>query len=172
VLPLFLLSGVHVMSDIPAELAIAQQTLAPMVSLRRTSHLGSHPGLARLVAERMAAIPVETWVLLAHGSRRPGANEAIAAFAHRLGATAAYWAAGSTLEEALRTLKSLGIKTVGIFPHFLFAGGITEAIAQTVNRLALQFPTMSLHLSTPLDVSPDLADLLVDLARQAMENEP
>jgi len=171
VLPLFLLSGVHVMIDIPTELALAQQALGETVSIRLVSHLGSHPGLARLVIERMAIAPVEAWVLLAHGSRRPGANEAIATFADHLGAIAAYWAVAPTLEERLQELQALGIRTVNIFPYFLFAGGITEAIAQLVDRLAPEFPALKLHLTTPLAVSPELADLLVDLTRQGIRDE-
>ncbi len=164
VLPLFLLPGVHVMEDIPAEVALAQQLLGESVSLEITPHLGSHPGFYRLIAERMSPLPVEAWILLAHGSRRPTANHPIEALAERLGAITAYWSMRPDLESRLQELNDLGLKKIAILPYFLFSGTITDAIAQTVDRLSHQFPTLDLHLVPPLEAHPELADLLVDLA--------
>lgn len=163
-LPLFLLPGVHVMEDIPREIAQAQDAVGATVEIMPRPHLGSHPGLQRLVTERMAALPVEAWILLAHGSRRPNANCPIDRLADRLGAIPAYWSVAPSLESRLQELAQLGLKKIAILPYFLFAGGITDAIAQTVATLTLQFPTLDLQLMPPLEASPGLADLLVDLA--------
>lgn len=170
ILPLFLLQGVHVMEDIPQEVALAQQALGTSVRLGITSHLGSRLRLQRLITERMAAFPAEAWILLAHGSRRPGANQAVEGLAERLGAIPAYWSVPPDLESRLVELVNSGTKRVAIFPYFLFSGSVTDAIAQLVARLAAQFPTLDLHLIPPLDATPELADLLVDLVEEKLKN--
>ncbi len=165
VLPLFLLSGVHVMEDIPQQIALAQAALGSTVAIETRPAIGSHPKLSRLVTECMAAQPVEAWILLSHGSRRPGANQPMDAMAERLGAIAAYWSVPPNLESRLQELIPLGIRSVGILPYFLFPGATTDAIAQTVAALSQQFPTLQLHLAPPLSASSELTDLLVDLAQ-------
>jgi sirohydrochlorin ferrochelatase len=165
ILPLFLLPGVHVMEDIPAEIALAQQALGDAIELELRPAIGAHPGLHRLVTECMSAQPVEAWILLSHGSRRPQGNEPVEALAERLGILTAYWSVPPSLESRLQELSQLGLRHIGILPYFLFAGGITDAIAQTVETLTQQFPTLNLHLAHPLSASSALTDLLVDLAQ-------
>ncbi|PSB28140.1 sirohydrochlorin chelatase [Stenomitos frigidus] len=164
-LPLFLLPGVHVMEDIPQEIALAQQALGDAIEIELRPAIGSHPGLHRLVTECMAAQPVEAWILLSHGSRRANGNQPVEALAERLGALTAYWSVAPSLELRLQELSQLGMRNVGILPYFLFAGGITDAIAQTVETLSQQFPTLKLHLAPTLAASSELTDLLVDLAQ-------
>jgi sirohydrochlorin ferrochelatase len=163
VLPVFLLQGVHVMEDIPAELDLAQQAIGPNGQITLTSHLGSHPGLRRILTEQMATIPVEAWVLVAHGSRRPGANASLEALAEALGAVVAYWSMPPNLESCLKDLMAQGFTRIGIAPFFLFPGGITDAIAQTIHQLSLQSPATRLTLLNPLGTYPGLADLLLEL---------
>lgn len=165
VLPLFLLPGVHVMDDIPQEIALAQQALGDAIEIELRPAIGSHAGLHRLVTECMAAQPVEAWILLSHGSRRANGNQPVEDLAERLGAVTAYWSVAPSLESRLQELSQLGIHNVGILPYFLFAGGITDAIAQTVETLSQQFPTLKLHLSPPLATRSELTDLLIDLAQ-------
>jgi len=55
VVPLFLLLGVHVIEDIPTEVAIAQQALGQEVKIDLRPYLGTHPGLSCLLANQMAA---------------------------------------------------------------------------------------------------------------------
>jgi sirohydrochlorin ferrochelatase len=111
----------------------------------------------------MAGQPMEAWVLLAHGSHRAAANQEIEALADRLGAIPAFWAVSPDLETRLQELADLGIRRVGIFPYFLFAGGTTDAISQRVAGLAQRFP--SLKLESPLAADPDIADFLVELTQ-------
>ena len=165
VLPLFLLPGVHVMEDIPQEIALAQQALGDAIAIEVRPAIGSHSALHRLVTECMAMQPVETWILLSHGSRRPGGNQPVEELSERLGAMTAYWSVLPSLESRLQELSQLGIRQIGILPYFLFAGGITDAIAQAVETLSLQFPTLKLHLTEPLAARSELTDLLVDLAQ-------
>ena len=170
ILPLFLLPGVHVMDDIPQEIALAQEALGDAIELDLRPAIGSHPGLHRLVTECMATQPVEAWILLAHGSRRSNGNQPVEDLAERLGTLTAYWSVSPSLESRLQELSQLGIRQIGILPYFLFAGGITDAIAQTVETLSQQFPTLKLHLVPPL-AATELTDLLVDLAQDEAEGK-
>lgn len=166
ILPVFLMRGVHVMEDIPAELSLVQPLLEPSVQMTLTPHLGSHPGLRRIITEQMATVPAQVWVLLAHGSRRPGANQHLETLAEALGAVVAYWSMPPDLESCLTDLVSQGFTHIGIAPFFLFPGAITDAIAATIRRLALQAPTVKLTLVHPLNSCPELADLLLDLTHK------
>jgi sirohydrochlorin ferrochelatase len=163
IVPLFLLPGVHVMEDIPAQVALAQQTLGQKLKLELRSHLGTHPGLIDLLANQLATTPSEAWILLAHGSRRAGAKQPVEAIAKQLGALSAYWSVAPSLQSRLQKLVSAGHQQIGIMPYFLFAGGITDAIAQAVEQLQAQFPAVNLHLAEPLGASQELADLILDL---------
>lgn len=161
--PLFLLPGVHVMEDIPAEVELAQTALGTNLNLRVSPYLGTHPNLAQLLATPMATTAVDAWILLSHGSRRPEANDPIEAIATELNAVPAYWSVPPSLESTVADLVQMGHRRVGILPYFLFAGGITDAIAQLVTRLSWQFPDIELILAEPLGTSPALASLVLDL---------
>jgi len=161
VVPLFLLPGVHVMEDIPAEVAIACAAAGQELQMR--PHLGTHPGLTALLANQIAATEVDVWIVLAHGSRRAGSKQAVEAIAKCLGAASAYWAVPPKLEARVQELMTAGYTRIGILPYFLFAGGITDAIARSVEELQVQFPNVMLHLAEPLGVSYELADLIGDL---------
>lgn len=162
VVPLFLLPGVHVMEDIPAEVAIAQQALGQELQLDLRPHLGTHPGLSHLLVTQMAT-SVNNWILLAHGSRRAGSKQTVEAIATQLSAVAAYWAVPPKLESRVKVLVEGGCEQIGILPYFLFAGGITDAIAQSVEQLKYEFPSVNFHLAEPVGVSAELADLIWDL---------
>lgn len=162
IVPLFLLPGVHVMEDIPAEVAIAQQSLGQL-KLEVRPYLGSHPGLIRLLASQLDK--AKKWILLAHGSSRAGAKQPTEAIAGQLGTLSAYWAIAPSLESRVQELVT-GEAQIGILPYFLFAGGITDAIAQKVKRLQEQFPSVDFHLAQPLGASQELADLILDLVEK------
>lgn len=162
VVPLFLLPGVHVMEDIPAEVARAQQALGQELIIDLRPHLGTHPGLSHLLAS-MVAKTADGWILLAHGSRRAGAKQTVEVIATQLGAVAAYWAIPPKLESRVKQLVKAGCQQIGILPYFLFAGGITDAIAQSVEQLKVQFPCVDFHLAEPIGTSAELADLIWDL---------
>lgn len=154
------------MEDIPAEVALAQALIGEATPLQVTPHVGSHIGLQRLITERMASQPLEAWILLAHGSRYPGANQAIEATAQALGAIVAYWSTEPALATRIQELAEADLRQVGIFPYFLSSGAITEAIAQQVAALSPQWPHLTLKLTAPLEASQELANLLVDFAEK------
>ncbi len=164
-LPLFLLPGVHVLEDIPAEVALAQQSLGQAIALNQRPYLGAHSGLKKMLASQLATIDADAKILLSHGTRRAGGNEPVEAVADYLGAVAAYWSVQPTLEEQLGALAGAGYKQIAILPYFLFSGGITDAIAQFVSTLQERFPKLELNLCNPIGVSSQLADLIVDLTQ-------
>lgn len=162
-LPLFLLPGVHVMADIPAEVAIAQEALGNSMAIEIRPYLGSHGGLEKLLATQQQEILADAWILLSHGSRRAGGNQPVEEMARKLSAMAAYWSVEPTLESRIAELAATGAASIGILPYFLFAGGITEAIAWQVRELQIKFPRVQLLLGKPIEASVELADLIWEL---------
>ncbi|HEY9829992.1 MAG TPA: sirohydrochlorin chelatase [Stenomitos sp.] len=162
-LPLFLLPGVHVREDIPIEVVRAQQDLGEAVRLNLRPHIGDHPGLGRRLASQWSGVDTDAKILLSHGSRRVGGNQPVEAMAQELGAVTAYWSVPPTLEEQIQVLVARGHQRIGILPYFLFPGGITDAIAQKLNLLQTEFPTIRLSLGEPIGASDHLANLIVDL---------
>ncbi|MEH2239519.1 sirohydrochlorin chelatase [Nostoc sp.] len=163
IVPLFLLPGVHVMTDIPAEIELAQQAIGQDMIIELQPYLGSHPNLEKLLSKQIAAIKAEAWILLAHGSRRPGSQETVSAMAVSLGAVAAYWSVPPSLESRVKELVAAGYREIAILPYFLFAGGITDAIAASIEELKLQFSAVNFQLAQPLGASAELAELIWDL---------
>ncbi|MEH2306435.1 sirohydrochlorin chelatase [Nostoc sp.] len=163
ILPLFLLPGVHVMTDIPAEVALAQQAIGQNIMIDLQPHLGSHSNLEKLLAKQISTMKAEAWILLAHGSRRPGSKETVEAMAASLSAVAAYWAGPPSLESRVKELVAAGYSEIAILPYFLFAGGITDAIAASIEELKLQFSAVNFQLAQPLGASAELAELIWDL---------
>ncbi|KAF3884743.1 MULTISPECIES: sirohydrochlorin chelatase [Nostocales] len=166
ILPLFLLPGVHVMEDIPVEVALAQQSLDRGIKIYLQPYLGSHPGLKFLLVKQLVSMEVEGKILLAHGSRRLGSVLPVEAMATSLSAVTAYWAHPPSLESRVQELVTAGCRRIAILPYFLFAGGITDAIAGAQEKLKLLFPEVSFQLADPLGTSAELADLIWDLVEQ------
>lgn len=164
VVPVFLLPGVHVMEDIPAEVARAQQALGSQAKIEIKPYLGKHPGLTGLLSAQQANMAADAWILLSHGSRRAGANQPIEEMAIKLGAVPAYWSMRSSLEKQVEALVNAGHRRIGILPYFLFAGAITDAISQYVSELSQRFPAVELQLAEPLGAGVALARLISDLA--------
>ena len=163
ILPLFLLPGVHVMEDIPEEVAKARQISSPKITIDLQAHLGTGTGLIKLLTQQMANTTIEAWILIAHGSRRPGALEPVEEIARKLGVFSAYWAVRPKLETQVAKLANTGYQKIGIVPYFLFAGGITDAIAAKVNELKIQFPVINFQLVEPLGASTELTNLIINL---------
>ncbi|MEO0375183.1 MAG: sirohydrochlorin chelatase [Cyanobacteria bacterium P01_A01_bin.17] len=160
ILPLFLLPGTHVMSDIPQAVAVARKAL-PQINFDLQPHLGSHPGILELLRDRIST--GYPWILVAHGSRYPGGNAAVEELATALDVRPAYWSVEPSLEDSLRPIVEQGHRSVGVLPYFLFSGKITDAIAEQINQLKYRSNQLNLALSSPLDPSPALAQLLIDL---------
>ncbi|HLO83847.1 MAG TPA: sirohydrochlorin chelatase [Nostocaceae cyanobacterium] len=166
ILPLFLLSGVHVVTDIPAQVAQAQQAIGEKISIEIKPHIGSHPHLSRFLTQIIARMEAEATILLAHHSRRLEAQQQTATLAANVGAIAAYWGQAPDLKMRVRELVTLGYQQIAILAYFLFPGSITDAIAQAVEELKLQFPDITLQLAPPLGASVELAALMEELIKR------
>jgi len=164
IIPLFLSAGVHLQTDIPSEIELAQQILQQKIAIDLKPFLGSHPDLPKLFFGEVMNIKADGLILLAHGSRRQGSLASIAAVATQLGAVVAYWSVNPQLKSRVEEFVAMGIKRIGILPYFLFAGSITDAIAVQVEEIKLEFPHLTCTLAQPLGVSQELAELIGDLA--------
>lgn len=166
-LPLFLLPGVHVMEDIPAEIEQAEQLLAHSpaadITLYCCPYLGSHAELVQILQTTQQQVETDAWILLSHGSRRPGGNQPIEPLANQIQAAPAYWSVDPQLVHQVEQLIEQGQRRIGILPYFLFAGGITDAIADVVTDLAQRYPQVSLQLAPVLNDQASLVPYLVDL---------
>jgi sirohydrochlorin ferrochelatase len=167
-LPIFLLPGVHVREDIPTEVALAQKSIGEAITIHQHPHLGAHPSLGTVLASQLAAVDTEAKIMLAHGTRRAGGNEPVEAIGKQLGAVAAYWSVKPTLEEQIVALANAGHQQIAIVPYFLFCGGITDAIAKSITSLQARFPKLELSLANPIGVSPQLANLIVELTQDEL----
>lgn len=162
ILPLFLLPGVHVMDDLPREVAIAQQELSDRSKLIIAPFLGSAPNLGDLFVQNRFDLSIAT-IILAHGSRRSGGNTVVERLATDLNVEIAYWSIEPSLTVRVTELVDRGATEIGILPYFLFAGGITDAIAQLVATLSQQFPQVKLTLHQPIGNSPSLVKTIGEI---------
>ena len=163
-LPVFLMSGVHVMEDIPKEISAARELLkGTSLKLTLCPHLGSHHKINEVLAGRLASVPAEGSILVAHGSRRPRGNQAIKSLARRLNTAVAYWATPPDIETQVIDLMQQGCQKLTILPYFLFAGGITDAITHRTEELAERFPKVSFRLLPTLGATNEIANLAVEL---------
>lgn len=158
--PLFLLRGKHVTQDIPDEVKQARHKLGDLIELELGEHIGGSPGMSDLITNRFRHAPMAGRLLVAHGSRRTKGNRAVDNLAKSLGMAAAYWMSESDIESKTIDLMQQGCSTLTIFPYFLFAGGITDAVAHLTEELAERFPRTNFRLLPPLGATADLADLV------------
>ena len=194
IIPLFLLPGVHVTEDIPAEIEIFQKQVrasasSEMLLDQRKSNLklenkleinipiqinlypyiGSHPKIANLLKTKITSVTADAWVIISHGSRRTGSNEVVEKISQSLASSCqvlvctAYWSHPPDLKSRVEILVKQGYQKIGILPYFLFNGGITDAIADTINQLSQIYPTIQFYLTTPLGATEELARLVSDL---------
>lgn len=162
IVPLFLLPGVHVTEDIGEQMVIAQQSLGNSIQLELCPYLGSYPQLTQLLATQFSQLSAPGRILLSHGSRRPGANQLIEKIASQLEAKAAYWSVTPSLAEQIAVLADSGVKMMAIVPYFMFRGAITDAIAQQVQEFQSTYPFLQLQLGSPLEATPELANLIAE----------
>ena len=161
-IPLFLLRGKHVMEDIPHEVSLARQQLQGMIDLEIEEPIGSGKHMSSLITSRFSHSSGKGRLLIAHGSRRAKGNRAVDILAKSLGTAVAYWTVDSDIENQTIQLMQQGCSSLTIFPYFLFAGGITDAIAHLTEELAERFPRTKFRLLPPLGATADVASLVVN----------
>ena len=162
-LPVFLMAGVHVMEDLPAEIAKAKKLLGDSIKLTLCPHLGGEARMIDILNRRIESTPAEATLLVAHGSRRPRGNRRVKAIGQQLNTEVAYWAIAPDLEEKVIELMQKGAQRIAILPYFLFAGGITDAITHRTEELAERFPKIKFRLLPTLGATDEVADVAVNL---------
>jgi sirohydrochlorin cobaltochelatase len=155
--PLFLLPGVHVMEDIPVQVQTAQAALGSF-PLTQTAYLGTLGSLKDLLIPQN-----KPTLLLSHGSRKPGGNAPIERLAQALHLTPTFWSVEPKLGTTIAQLAQSGTTEVVIKPFFLTPGGITDAIAAEIARLAELFPQVTLTLENTLDRQPGFREIVLEL---------
>jgi sirohydrochlorin cobaltochelatase len=159
ILPLFLLPGVHVREDIPQAIAPLREQF-PQVSISILDYLGKDARLAPFLTPQFQTAPTAQRILLAHGSRRAGANPEIAALAQSLHAHAAYWATEPSLATTVAELLPANPASICVVPYFLFSGKIPQAIATQIEELQQTFPHTQFHLGKPFGTAPECAQAI------------
>ena len=94
------------------------------------------------------------------GSRREDGNTIVEQLAASLNVKTAYWSIEPSLTERVTALVAIGATEIEILPYFLFAGGITDAIAALVTKLRQQFPQVRLMLGEPIGNSPEFVQTI------------
>jgi sirohydrochlorin cobaltochelatase len=182
--PLFLLPGMHVMEDIPAQIAVVKEQLAIGVdsadgmaypSLSVMPFLGDWPPMKLALLDHLIAEPngsnddstddvmvgrITDRLLLAHGSRVPGAMDSLEAIAETLGLTTAYWLIEPKVEPRLEQLIAGGSNVIEIFPYFLFEGGISDAIDRIIQGVSQRYPQVEFVMHDVLAIRPDFVDMV------------
>jgi len=154
--PFFLSSGVHVCEDIPDQLASARDRYAQLADAPLAlqtdccQHAGAAIDFARAACDRMGRHDdIDAWIAIAHGSRRTGGNTETDALGERIRAALdrpcdlAYWSRDEDIDTAFRACIASGHRRIGILPHFLFPGRLTDAIAAQIASIAAEFPEVS-----------------------------
>jgi sirohydrochlorin ferrochelatase len=161
ILPLFLLEGVHVSEDIPAEIAIAQSKLQEKLKFRITAHLGTNPQIPSLLSQHFEKYETgaqhSARIVMAHGSRRAGANQVVEDLAIQSQAIAAYWGVEPKIETKIEDLLSQGLSKINVLPYFLTEGGITEAIARKIEPYCDRAQIQQLPVPLSIEQIIDLA---------------
>ncbi len=171
VMPLFLLPGVHVREDIPEAIAKAQAETENKVKISLCSYIGQSPLMAEKLKTLFSDSENSAKIIVSHGSRRVGGNQPIENLAQQLGVSAAYWSVSPSLSEQAISLVKGGMKTIEIKPYFLFPGGITDAIAEEVQSLAVQYPKVQFSLGSPLNHGLSLIEIIVHEITKPISNQ-
>ena len=175
-LPLFLMPGVHVMEDLPQEVALAQKKLVdrdPSFKLSTLPYLGhqlqTHPQSLALAwgsdlgGDSFGGASRVARVVVSHGSRRSDSTLLSEQFADSIGATPAYWSVEPSLTQTVERLFREGHEEIQVLLYFLFPGGITAAIEESIVELRQSYPRLNLTCKSTLDQISEFPKFIADL---------
>jgi len=160
ILPLFLLSGTHVVEDIPSEVEIARQHSS--INIEIMPHLGEGEKIISLLRGEYEKWGGDSRILFCHGTSLREGNEEIESLAKKVNATVAYWSINPNLTTIITQLASYHPQKITILPYFLFHGKIIGAIASEIEQLQREVRS-ELILLPPLKEIQGLSDLIIDL---------
>ncbi|WP_330202371.1 sirohydrochlorin chelatase [Cyanobacterium sp. Dongsha4] len=167
VLPLFLLSGTHVINDIPSEVEVSRQKCSLQIEI--LPHLGKSLSLISLLCaefERRGNLDhhkdsgIER-ILFCHGTSLQKGNEEIEGLAGEINAQVAYWSIKPNLNSVIAQLALNDPQQIMIMPYFLFTGKIIDAIASEVEKLQKKV-SCELKLLPPLTQIDGFSDIIIN----------
>jgi sirohydrochlorin cobaltochelatase len=168
-LPLFLLPGVHVMTDIPDEVALAQAAM-PELSIVTASYLGSNPDLAMTLQQSFGE-PGTGRIIISHGSRRSGGNQPVIDLAEAVGAIPAYWSVEPSLTMQVMALADRGQHHITVLPYMLFEGSLTDGIRQALAAIQVEHPHLRFTLLPTIAQQPECLQLIRHILTQESRRE-
>lgn len=176
VLPLFTSAGYYTEQVLPA--ALARSARCNAVRLHQAAPLGVHPGIERLVAERIAAVAkreqleldTTSVLLVGHGTpRNPNSRLATQQLAKALLArgaasdvTSGFLDDEPGIEEALASLRH---RSVIVVPFLIGGGG--HALEDLPRRIGGD-AERRIVLDDAVGAYPELGDLLLEIARREL----
>ncbi|NCO75649.1 MAG: sirohydrochlorin chelatase [Cyanobacteria bacterium] len=158
ILPLFLLSGTHVLQDIPQQVEIAR--LSSSIPLELMPHLGKSEDLMALLQNKYQQQPTTHRILLSHGTSITQGNQEIKAIAQKLNANIAYWSIFPYFANIIDNLLNYNPESIAIVPYFLFSGKITETIEQEIVLRSKNTKTKLIFIP-PFGATKELAQVIV-----------
>lgn len=162
ILPLFLLSGTHVLEDIPKEVEISRP-LSP-IKLELMFHLGQSQDLITLLKHKYQQQPTTHRILLTHGTKIIQGNKESEEIAQKLKAKTAYWSTFPNLASVIDKLPSSPSDSIAILSYFLFSGKITDNIASQIELLQKETKSQ-LKFIPPLGITPEFVEMIVKLIK-------
>jgi sirohydrochlorin ferrochelatase len=116
-------------------------------------------------------------VVFAHGSSVESANEAVRITAQRIEqsgqfpyvATCFLDGGKPDLPAAVENLLSAGAKRILVVPYFLTVGlHLKRDLPDLIESVQKQHPDLSIQVTPPLDGHPQLAEILLDRAKEGL----
>ncbi|MCT2536503.1 sirohydrochlorin chelatase [Aquibacillus koreensis] len=173
VVPILLLSGIHVVEDIPNEIAeICSQY--PNIDIDQVGPLGADEVVVNVLKARLdeaiGELPNKKAVLLiSHGSRNKDAPHEFEQLASQLKEMLPFDADVSTaylkttqpsIEQQLEKMAMNQYDEIYVIPHFLFAGGFVKTIENVLDNYHDRMPKTKLICCEPTGFDQSYTELI------------
>ena len=184
--PGILLAATHAKNDLPSELLTFARE-HPETDFHFGAPLGLHPLLLQVVQERVVEAEATSrpnirradtcLVVVGRGTTDPDANGEVAKFARMIeegmGFGASYVCYSGTAKplvtDGLRAAAKLGYARLIVIPFFLFDGILVKRIYEAADALQEREPGIEVLKAGYLGVHPNVADVLIARAQEAIE---
>ncbi len=184
--PGILLAATHAKNDLPSEL-LSMARDHPEIDFHFGAPLGLHPLLLQVVQQRIVEAEATSTntirrddtclVLVGRGTTDPDANGEVAKFARMIeegmGFGASYVCYSGTAKplvaDGLRAAAKLGYARLIVVPFFLFDGILVKRIYEAADTIQEREPELEVLKAGYLGVHPNVADVLIARAQEAVE---
>lgn len=184
--PGILLAATHAKNDMPSELLTFARE-HPDIDFYFGAPMGLHPLLLQVVQQRIVEAEATSpktvrrddtcLVLVGRGTTDPDANGEVAKFARMveegMGFGGSYVCYSGTAKplvaDGLRSAAKLGFARLVVVPFFLFDGILVKRIYEAADALQEREPGLEVLKAGYLGVHPNVADVLIARAQEAVE---